>query len=468
MKNNTPPLIRSITLTLFSAVALSLLCIMSAKAQTPAATTPTEASGTINIQYMARSEYRHGFQSLADTNQKAGIFTSQRARLGYQYNAKRFRLAATVQDVRVWGSTNNLSVDSTGKLSLFEGWGELLFTNKLSLKIGRQQLAYDDERILGTLDWAMQGRRHDLALLKYVNDSLLTVHAGFAYNQDKEQSKSNIYFQKANYKSMQYIWLFHQFKKANISALFLNNGLQYTETDTAGKVTYGAQYFSQTAGVRTSLNFGKISSIIYFYYQSGKNAAVVKADKHPKDLSAYDVSAEITYKPITQLAITLGAELLSGTSQDATTSTTKSSSFSPLYGTNHRFNGYMDYFYVLNHANSVGLNDIYLKLNTNFKKITASLNGHYFMANADIKDVAATTSAGSFVAMPSYLGVELDLTLSYNFTEGVGIQGGYSQMFGTESLKAIRGGQVNATSNWAYLMVLIRPSIKWPKTGLKM
>ena len=90
------------------------------------------------------------------------------------------------------------------------------------------------------------------------------------------------------------------------------------------------------------------------------------------------------------------------------------------------------------------------------------------MANADIKDAAQTTSTGSFVAMPDYLGVELDLTLAYNFTEGVGIQGGYSQMFGSESLKAIRGGQVNETSNWAYLMILIRPTIKWPKTGLKI
>lgn len=429
--------------------------------------TQPEASGAINIQYMVRSEYRHGFQALADTNQKPGIFTSQRARLGYQYNAKRFRVAAAVQDVRVWGSTNNLSVDTMGRLSLFEGWGELMFTPKFSIKAGRQTLSYDDDRILGSLDWAMQGRRHDVALLKYVNDSVLTVHAGFAYNQDKEQSKANIYYQKNNYKSMQFLWLFRQFKKINVSALFLNNGLQYMETDTAGKVTYGAQYFSQTAGVRSQMIFGKISSIIYFYYQFGKNAATLKASGHPKDLAAYDVSAEITYKPITALGITLGAEMLSGNSQDATTTATKTSAFSPLYGTNHRFNGYMDYFYVLNHANSVGLNDIYMKLNTVFKKFSASLNGHYFMANAAIKDAAQTTSTGSFVAMPNYLGVELDLTLAYNFTEGVGIQAGYSQMFGSESLRAIRGGRVDETSNWAYLMILIRPAIKWPKTGLK-
>ena len=38
--------------------------------------------------------------------------------------------------------------------------------------------------------------------------------------------------------------------------------------------------------------------------------------------------------------------------------------FTPFYGTNHKFNGFMDYFHVGNHANSVGLIDIYTKVKT--------------------------------------------------------------------------------------------------------
>ncbi|MCC6600439.1 MAG: hypothetical protein IT223_07165 [Crocinitomicaceae bacterium] len=441
-----------------------LLCHINSYGQIQ---TAPEASGAISTQYMMRTEYRHGYQALADTNQTPGIFTSQRARIGYQYNTNKFRVSATIQDVRVWGATNNLSIDTMGTLSLYEGWGELIFTPKLSLKAGRQALSYDDDRILGTLDWSMQGRRHDLGLLKYVNDSVLTVHAGIAYNQDKDQSKSNIYYQKNNYKSMQYLWVFRQFKNINISALFLNNGLQYIQKNTAGKTINEKQYYSQTAGVRSQMKFGKVSTIAYFYYQTGKNMATPKSDGLPKDLAAYNASVEISYWPVKAMGVTIGGEILSGNSQDATTTQTKTSAFTPLYGTNHRFNGYMDYFYVLNHANSVGLNDIYLKLNTVYKKYSASLNSHYFMANADIKDDKKTLSKGVFVAMPDYLGVELDMTLSYNFTEGIGIQGGYSQLFGTESLTAIRGGNLNESSNWAYLMILIRPGVKWPKTGIK-
>jgi hypothetical protein len=33
-------------------------------------------------------------------------------------------------------------------------------------------------------------------------------------------------------------------------------------------------------------------------------------------------------------------------------------SFNSLYGTNHKFNGWVDYFYVGNHAESIGLVDI--------------------------------------------------------------------------------------------------------------
>lgn len=40
-----------------------------------------QAQFNINGQYMSRGEYRHGYQTLADTNQKASIFISQRAKL---------------------------------------------------------------------------------------------------------------------------------------------------------------------------------------------------------------------------------------------------------------------------------------------------------------------------------------------------------------------------------------------------
>ncbi len=48
--------------------------------------------------------------------------------------------------------------------------------------------------------------------------------------------------------------------------------------------------------------------------------------------------------------------------------------FTPLYGTNHKFNGWMDYFYVGNHGSSIGLQDINAKILVNFNNFFVTLN----------------------------------------------------------------------------------------------
>ena len=71
-----------------------------------------------------------------------------------------------MQDVRVWGqdasSVNRVTTDANDGFMLHEAWAEisLVDTGKViknfSLKIGRQELVYDDVRLLGNLDWLQQ------------------------------------------------------------------------------------------------------------------------------------------------------------------------------------------------------------------------------------------------------------------------------------------------------------------------
>jgi hypothetical protein len=406
-------------------------------------------------QYMSRGEMRHGYSSLADASQKPSIFISQRARINGVFTKEKYKLNFAIQDVRTWGSVSNLSIDNKGFLSVYEANAELYLTKKIELKVGRQILSYDDDRIFGSLDWAMQGRRHDAALFKY-QDSSWTLHTGIAYNQNSESSKYSQYNVAGNYKSLQFLWLNKKTKNTNTSFLFLNNGTAYNMLNgTTGDID-SVTINSQTAGLRNVYTKGNLSTLTYVYYQFGK-------DTKNNDLSAYDICLEASYKPSKSFLITLGVEMLSGTSQ-IDTANTVNNSFTPFYGTNHRFNGYMDYFYVGNHMNSVGLIDGYLRIKYAKNKMIYSLNGHYFNAAADVKDL----SAANLVNRDPHLGAEIDFTCIYNFTDGVSFQGGYSQIFGTETLKTIKGGSISANSNWAYLMLLVRPSIKAPKTGLKM
>src|SRR6185369_17459681 len=96
-----------------------------------------------------------------------------------------------IQDVRVWGqdasTINRTTSDPYDGLMIHEAWAEisLVDTGKVvknfTLKIGRQELLYDDSRLLGNLDWLQQARRHDAIVFKLLNKGW-QADAGFAFN----------------------------------------------------------------------------------------------------------------------------------------------------------------------------------------------------------------------------------------------------------------------------------------------
>lgn len=428
-------------------------------------------SHSFSPQILARAEYRHGFQSLADTNAKYALFVGQRTRLTYKMSSEYFDIVIAPQDIRIWGSTSHLAVDNAAKLSLAEGYGVVKLPHHNKISIGRQIIQYDEHRIIGSLDWALQSRRHDLLLFQHNHDTVLSYHIGVAWNQDADNSNTTIYTLANHYKTLQFLWVYRKFSSASVSVLLLNHGFEFSKTQPSGIVDYYT-VFNQTGGLNASASFVKNLTVSgWFYYQMGKDASSkITTDPDlskigdPKDIQAFDAAIDVNYKITSSFNASVGGEYLSGTSQDPTKQD-KNYSFNPWYGTNHRFNGYMDYFYVGNHIKSVGLTDAYLKFNFSHKNFASGLNVHYFLAAADVKNTKVVSP--SFVAMDKALGQEVDLTLMYKISDGVAIQAGYSQMFGTETLQALKKGSTDATSNWAYVMILFRPGTAWPKTGLK-
>ena len=131
-------------------------------------TSQLQAQFTISGQLRTRTEYRDGQGTPSVQDTVPATFTSQRTRLNFGYAAHRFKLYASVQDVRVWGqdasSINRITADAYDGFMLHEAWGEisLVDTGKViknfALKIGRQELVYDDVRLLGNLDWLQQAQ----------------------------------------------------------------------------------------------------------------------------------------------------------------------------------------------------------------------------------------------------------------------------------------------------------------------
>ncbi|MBK8636152.1 MAG: hypothetical protein IPN72_22385 [Saprospiraceae bacterium] len=396
-----------------------------------------------NGQLVQRVEYRHGYGKLIPDTVDPSAFISQRLRFQFTYNTKYVKLFASIQDVRTWGSTSQLNA-TDNLLSMHEGWAEIPIDTMWSVKIGRQELVYDNSRFLGNVDWSMQARSHDFALLKFSkNDHKL--HIGGGYNQDAETIYGGDYYKTANqYKTAQMLWYNYKHNDLELSILFWNNGKQDTTTG------HRAVRYSQTIGLPTiKYSFMKNNLVSAFaYYQTVK-------DVNNRDLSCYDISIQgaqtfdINAEKISTFKVTLGVEMLSGTNTNNTANT--NNSYNPMYGTNHMYNGYMDYFYVSGRfENSVGLNDLYLKFRYDMnKKWFAQTDLHYFLTNANVYNANDVLS--------QQLGAELDLTGGYVFNENISLQAGYSQLFASSTIKYLESSSASKTQNWAYLMLIVRP-----------
>lgn len=395
-------------------------------------------------QYRARAEYLDGYKQPLLENQEPGFFISQRARIGLQYTHSRFQFNFTAQDIRVWGNSSTIAVDNNGLLSIFEANASIFFTDKWALKLGRQPIQYDNGRVFGMSDWGMAARRHDAAILKF-QDSTWRVDVGAAYNQASSSAQKSFY-ELNNYKTFQYAWAQKNWKDLSMSLLFVNNGME--QIYLKDSVKKSRTNFTQTFGTYLEYKRTKLELVAYGYYQMGFN-------RQNQTVQAYNASLLGSYKPIKTLKFTLGGEILSGTSQEATLND-RSQSFSTVYNSNHPLNGFMDYFYAGNHQEDVGLINAFFKINYGLGKFDFGIDNHVFFAAASVKD--QTTPIGAeFTSADPYLGYEMDFTVKYKLIDEVTLQAGYSLLAGTATMRSVKGSDNNKLSHWAYVMVSINP-----------
>lgn len=417
----------------------------------------TYAQFKISAEIRPRFEYRHGYKKLADTMDKNAAFVSQRTRLNLDYKKERIQMKVVLQDVRVWGAQKQLVGNEANGVSIHEAWGLVDLNKGFGLKFGRQEIIYDDHRIFGSVGWAQQARSHDAAILKYAKNKI-KFDIGVAYNQEAAGLTGTDYSAltaMGSYKTMQYFWgNYKASKEFNISLLALSVGKQVNYINELGNPDYNDNY-TFTGGTRMVYKKNKFGASLNAYYQMGSvNVAPVRS------VSAYDLGLEMFYQVADPFKVTLGFEMLSGDSQTDTTAAYAkvNHGFNPYFGTNHKFNGYMDYFYV-GSAAGVGLNDAYLRMDYKAKKFSTGLTAHMFLANNDVLDTKELASTGNIKAMNAYLGTEIDVFAAFKLAPGATMKLGYSQMLGTDTMVAIRGGSTSSVSNWGYAMIIIKPML---------
>ncbi|SMO52476.1 hypothetical protein SAMN06265379_102254 [Saccharicrinis carchari] len=390
------------------------------------------AQFTLSSEIRPRVELNRGYKSLAVEGQDASLISTQRTRLNSMFKNEYVLTKLVLQDVRQWGNQPQLVGNENNSISVHEAWAEVLFNDKFSLRAGRQELIYDDHRIFGNVGWAQQARSHDLALFKYKGE--WDIHAGFAFHQNNNITNAD-YNGPDAYKSMQFFWAHQQWEATKLSLLFLNNGVAFPLSPGFG-VEQKTKY-SQTLGGRFVTGLDAVNIAANAYLQVGKDAG-------NRDLNAYNILFEASGKLNPETGITGGFEMLSGTAFNEDGD--KNKSFTPFYGTNHKFNGFMDYFYVGNHINNAGLIDIYAKISHKMNKLSFGGHIHYFAAAADISSDAGKN-----------LGTEIDLSLGWAFKPMVRFDFGWSTMFASENMQLLKGGDHTAFQQWGYVMLTVTP-----------
>lgn len=400
----------------------------------------------LSAELRPRGEYRHGYKTLVDSLSEHALFVGQRTRLNAFFSKDKLKTGISLQDVRVWGDQSQQNI-SDGQFSLHEAWFEYNLSNHLSIKAGRQELVYNDHRIFGNSDWNNQGRSHDILLVRW-NKNAFNAHAGFAFNQDKEQSGTTFYTIQNNYKTLQYLWLNRKQKGLDISVLFANNGIQ-------SPVSKSAIRYNQISGTHVEFGNDKKRLILKGYYQSGDDGVTKKR------INAFMAGAEYIYKATGDISLAAGLEYFRGQSQTDTTPSYKEEihNFTPYYGTGHKFNGYMDYFYAGSPHGGVGLQDYYLRFKFQRNKLFFYLEPHYFASSSEILDSLSFNNTGVYKSLPSFLGLEIDLSIGYTPSEEISFKAGYSQMFASSALEMLKGGNRSDTNNWAYIMIIVKPDL---------
>ena len=478
---------------------------------------------TLTGQLRPRMEFRNGFGTLKPLNTKPSAFISQRTRLMFNYRSSRVVFQTTLQDVRVWGQdASTITVNDGNRLGMHEAWGEVILANRkdtsfktnmldyLSLKAGRQEIVYDDERLLGNLDWLQQGRRHDALVLKSMQKGW-QVDIGAAFNQNTDavnyngtyytpanvpatvkDSKGNLLntpsgmiplingsgvsakngslallnpagsnLLNQNYKALQYLYVGKKFNKTKVSGLFLTDQFSKYALDsvrnTAGSdVGYVYGYRYNQPGVHTRNTTGLYINPVLgsnnqwaftgaYYYQGGHDKDGLKLDAYMINLAASYITGKMSY--------TAGWDYLSG--NDAFSTSATSHRFDPLYGSPHKFWGYLDYFYAVTGSPTGGLNNPYVKLKytSGNKRFNTELAGHYFALAGTQKDVNGN-------AVGKYLGTELDMITGYKVNKFTQAVLGVSYMAASSSMeyaKNIAPGTSKMHPTWAYLQLNITP-----------
>ena len=414
-----------------------------------------ENTFTLDADYLTRGELRIGGLFTEEGDPLNARFILGRTRLGATYSHSWLTARLSAQHAGTWGSSAGSS------LSMYDAWVQMRLPVGFFAKVGRQALAYDDERIFGSDDWSMTGMSHDGLKLGFERAGH-KIHLFGAYNQDVDNiDEGGTRFSGGiqPYKSLTSAWYHYDIPKTNLGAslLWARIGMQSALVDEEDPEGADKTHFQQLAGVFLSWKPAWFGLETAYYHQWG-------TEQNGIPLNAWMASVKATATPSEHWSFRTGYDHLSGEEDFATPPQGQIGlvhhdvvrGFSSLYGSNHKFYGAMDFFYVQSYVNGFtpGLQNYYAGVTwtPGKKRLSMDASYHFLSTAAPVEDARKD------------LGHEVELTATWKIASSLSLSAGYSFMQGTETMEILKRSSNKNRLQWAWLMLQVKPTFfsgKW-------
>jgi len=342
----------------------------------------------------------------------------------------------------------------------------------LSLKVGRQELSYGDERLVGAFAWNNIGRVFDAVKVRWQNP----LFAAEAFTSKVVLPDDNNFNTWNDYSLFSGLHITTRKIPKHITELYFfarNEELGVATADKGAVLPFqtpapaARDIYTVGGRIRSATNeLGNFDYTVEGAYQFGTWRQTAVSAELDQDAFAFMANVGYTFpeafgKPRIALEYAFG-------SGDSNPNDTTHGTFDNLYPTNHKFYGYMDFFSWQN------LHDVRaiftIKPTT---RLSLALEGHMFWAadtadniyNAGGVPRGAGSSANGFGRNPgydSYLGSEVDVIAGYAVNKFINLEAGYGHFFvgdyiketWNNPLKTVASGSSDA--DWVYVQTVIR------------
>lgn len=345
-------------------------------------------------------------------------------------------------------------------IDLHQAWVELGDAKQfpVTTKVGRQELAYGDERLVGAFDWNNIGRVFDVAKLRFENENLwVDAFAGrVVLANDSEFNVVNDY----DWFSGVYASTRTLVPKQETQLYFLsrNTGAQ-SPTATTGSPQAGGppQRDIYTIGLRVKSLPGQFGGWDYDAELAGQLGDYFEpslTNNLDHEAFAAHVGGGYTWtKAKATPRVGLEYNYASG---DSNPTDGKHGTFENLFPTNHKFYGYMDFVSWQN------IHNVRFTASAKpLKNLTFTVDYHLFWL-ADTSDnfysvSGAARKTGGYGIKPgndNFAGSELDLIATYSVKRIGAVQAGYGHFFRGDYVKQSLAGTGSQDADWFYVQAV--------------